>query len=110
MDLEKLLGIKGGSFFVHGWGGGIPHGGHSYALDPPKVAREVGTRSFSHGSGKQLQHSPASNRHNNKANASFVDGHAKSMSLEQLGYVLDENGNVIADHPDGSNLLWGQAF
>ena len=91
-------------------GGGIPHGGHSYALDPPKVAREAGAQSFSPGSSEQLQQSPASNRHNNKANASFVDGHAKSMLLERLGYVLDENGNVIADHSNGSNNLWGQAF
>jgi len=91
-------------------GGDIPHGGHSYTLDPPKIAREVGAISFGPGPDTRLPNSPASNRHNNKANASFVDGHAKSMSLEQLGYVLDENGNVIADHPDGSNNLWGQAF
>ncbi|MHB9070216.1 MAG: prepilin-type N-terminal cleavage/methylation domain-containing protein [Sedimentisphaerales bacterium] len=90
-------------------GGDIPHGGHSYTLDPPKVAQEAGAMSFGP-SDTPLLHSPASNRHNNKANTSFVDGHAKSMSLEQLGYVLDENGNVIADHPNGNNNLWGQAF
>ncbi|OHB50446.1 MAG: hypothetical protein A2Y10_16810 [Planctomycetes bacterium GWF2_41_51] len=90
-------------------GGGIPHGGHSYALDPPKVAREAGAKSFSPGTTEQIQHSPASNRHNNKANISFVDGSAKRMSLEQLGYILDDSGNVIPDHQNGRNDLWGRS-
>lgn len=90
-------------------GGGIPHGGHSYTLDPPRIAREAGAATFGPGSSEQIQHSSASNRHKNKANVSFVDGHAKSMSLEQLGYVLDDNRNVIPDHPDGSNDLWGMS-
>jgi len=26
--------------------------------------------------------------------------------LKDLGYVLDPGGNVIANHPEGSNRLW----
>jgi len=86
-------------------GGDIPHGGHSYTLDPPKLATEVGARR--HGPSRAaIEHSPAAARHNNYTNISFVDGHAQQMTLQELGYVLDEDGIVIPDHPEGSNQLW----
>ena len=90
-------------------GGGIPHGKHSYTLDPPKIARSKRARKFGYtdiGPAIAQQHSPAEARHNGKANVSFVDGHAEHMLLKELGYVLDSDGNVIADHPAGSNRLW----
>lgn len=89
-------------------GAGIPHGEHAYTLDPPKIALEKNAISFAHQnrSPLQAQHSPADARHNGKVNLSFVDGHAESMTLKELGYILDEEGIPIADHPDGSNQYW----
>lgn len=90
-------------------GAGIPHGNHSYTLDPPKIARSKGATQFGYtdiGPVIEQQHSPAEARHSGKANVSFVDGHAEHLSLEELGYVLDSEGNVIADDPAGSNRLW----
>jgi len=87
----------------------IPHGLHSYTLDPPKIARSQGATEFGFtdiGPIIEQQHSPAEARHSRKTNVSFVDGHAEMMSLVELGYVLDSGGNVIADHPAGSNRLW----
>jgi len=86
----------------------ISHGKHSYTLDPPKIARSVGAVNFAWHSRPEhwMQHSPAETRHGGKVNVSFVDGHAEHLSLIELGYVLDDGGNVIADHPNGSNHLW----
>jgi prepilin-type processing-associated H-X9-DG protein/prepilin-type N-terminal cleavage/methylation domain-containing protein len=87
----------------------IPHGLHSYTLDPPKIARSKGATEFGFtdtGPVIEQQHSPAEARHSTKANVSFVDGHAEHLSLKDLGYVLDSGGSVIADHPEGSNHLW----
>ena len=90
-------------------GGGVPHGKHAYTLDPPKIARSKGAVEFGYTGGGAIvgqQHCPAEARHSKKVNVSFVDGHAEHMSLEKLGYVLDPDGNVIADDVGGSNRLW----
>jgi len=86
----------------------IPHGKHSYTLDPPKRARSVRAVNFAWHSrpAHWMQHSPAEARHSGYANVSFVDGHTEHLSLEELGYVLDSKSNVIADDPEGSNRLW----
>ena len=87
---------------------GETHGEHAYTLDPPKIARSKKSTAFAHHKRTplQAQHSPADARHDGKANISFTDGHAESMTLEKLGYVLDEQGVPIADHPDGTNKYW----
>jgi len=91
-----------------GRGSEYPHGPHSYKLDPPKLALSTGAIYF--GNWKQptieQQHCPAEARHNHKANVSFLDGHAKSMTLVELGYVIDENELVITNHPGGNNCLF----
>ncbi|MCD4831780.1 MAG: type II secretion system GspH family protein [Anaerohalosphaeraceae bacterium] len=83
---------------------------HGYTLDPPKLAESVGAVSFARHSNPtfQKQHSPADARHNGekKVNVSFVDSHVEALTREELGYICDENGNVVANHPDGSNCLW----
>lgn len=87
----------------------IPHGFHSYTLDPPRIARSRGATEFGFtdiGMVIEQQHSLAEARHSGKANVAFVDGHAEHLSLKNLGYVLDPGGNVIADHPEGNNCLW----
>jgi len=90
-------------------GGGLSHGPHSYTLDPPKVAREVGADRFGPGTDAPIAHSPASARHHGRTNVSFIDGHAQSLSLVDLGYVLDDNGHAVGDHPEAGNRLWGQS-
>jgi len=91
-----------------GRGNQHPHGEHSYKLDPPLLAASTGAVYF--GDWKkptlQEQHTPAEGRHSDKANISFIDGHAESMTLEELGYIRDEQGIIIANHPLGSNSLW----
>ena len=89
-------------------GGAIPHGKHSYTLDPPKLAISKGVLKFGPtvGGDGPLGHSPAEARHVNLANVSFVDGHAKATSLEKLGYDLDVQGNPIPGGLRGSNRLW----
>ena len=84
----------------------IPHGLHSYTLDPPKIARSAGAVNFAWHSRPEhwMQHSPAEARHMGKACVSFVDVHVEKLSLEEMGYVLDADGYVVAD--DGSNCLW----
>jgi prepilin-type processing-associated H-X9-DG protein len=86
----------------------LVEGIHGYTMDPPKVARSVNAEFFARRNKPtyQEQHSPADARHSGKVNVAFVDGHTEKKSLEDLGYVLDPDGWVMADHPDGSNRLW----
>ena len=86
----------------------IPHGKHSYTLDPPKIARSVGAVNFAWHTiaDYERQHSPAEARHSGHANVSFVDGHTEHLTLKELGYVLDSDSFVIADDPEGNNRLW----
>jgi len=85
---------------------GIPHGLHSYTLDPPRLARSAGAVNFAWHSWPEhwMQHSPAEARHNGKVCVAFVDGHCVKMQLEEMGYALDSDGYVICDQ--GSNCLW----
>lgn len=87
-------------------GGGIPHGGHSYTLDPPKLAVSRGVLKFGPTAPADgpISHSPVSDRHLGRGNVSFVDGHAETMSLNKLGYEIDAQKVVIPNA--GSNALW----
>lgn len=109
VTLEKIRRPAATVMIADSRGGGLIHGPHSYTLDPPKVAREIGADRFGPGADAPIAHSPASARHNGRANVSFVDGHAESMSLADLGYVPDDKGHVVGDHPEASNRLWGQS-
>jgi prepilin-type processing-associated H-X9-DG protein len=51
-------------------------------------------------------HAPAEARHDGRSNVSFIDGHVEAKSLKQLGYIVGRDGVIIADHKDGSNVLW----
>lgn len=89
-------------------GASVPHGIHSYTLDPPKIARSVGAELFANKreSDLQDQHSPAEDRHDGKAGVAFADSHVQKMTLEEMGYIVGDDGIVVADDPDGSNRLW----
>jgi prepilin-type processing-associated H-X9-DG protein/prepilin-type N-terminal cleavage/methylation domain-containing protein len=89
-------------------GGAEPHGGHSYTLDPPRLARSVNAQRFGPGGGarEELRHSPAEARHPRGANVSFVDGHAETLTLREIGYHVDERGRVVPDGSEANNRLW----
>ena len=91
-----------------GRGSGNPHGEHSYKLDPPKLALSTGAIYF--GNWKLLtleeQHCPAEARHSDRVNVSFLDGHARKLTLEEMGYIQDENGLVVTNHPNGNNRFF----
>jgi len=89
-------------------GGDIPHGRHSYTLDPPKLAASKGVTKFGPTAGKDgaIAHSPVEARHGGVGNVSFVDGHAESLPLRQLGYHVDESGVVAPGEPGEENRLW----
>lgn len=87
------------------------HGKHSYALDPPRLAREKNAMRFGPGAADgPIAHSPAEARHRSRAVTSFADGHAEMMSLRRLGYDMDSGGVVLPDtdgtNPAASNHLW----
>ena len=120
-------------------GGGIPHGGHSMTLDPPHMVVRRDTLAvnspywqqpffggaYASGVGpagvnpygpdegtpdQPVPFSPAQARHAGRANVVFLDGHAESLTLEGLGYVL-VNGvpqcqTAATPLPGATNALW----
>ncbi len=91
-------------------GGDIPHGKHSYTLDPPTLAVSKGIPKFGPTAGTDgpIGHSPVDNRHGGLGNVSFVDGHAETLSLEELGYHLDPSGDAVPDGSSASTRLCGE--
>ena len=45
-------------------------------------------------------------RHSGRANTTFADGHAESMSLEELGYRVESDGVVAARGEGATNRLF----
>ncbi|HDZ21479.1 hypothetical protein LCGC14_0124690 [marine sediment metagenome] len=93
-------------FFADSRGGDPNHGKHSYTLDPPKLAASMGIPKFGPTAGPDgpIGHSPAEARHRGNVSVALVDGHASSMTLEKLGYKLDEDDVVIPGV--GNNRRW----
>jgi prepilin-type N-terminal cleavage/methylation domain-containing protein/prepilin-type processing-associated H-X9-DG protein len=98
-------------------GGGIPMGGHSTTLDPPHMVKRNDNQSVNSPYWQQtffnnayptgvgpagvnpygpdegtpditVPFSPAAARHAGRANVVYLDGHAESLSLTDLGYVV----------------------
>ena len=97
-------------------GGGKPgeYRLHAYLIDPPKMGVSRNAKTFSPKAGniQPLKYSPAEGRHLDKANISFLDGHANHMTYEQIGYTVDdetgrpvEKSNTQVGGP-GDNSLW----
>lgn len=76
---------------------------HAYTLDPPRLdTSSNNSQRFARGDDK----SPAAARHQGKAMVSFLDGHAKPMSLSEMGYVIEDRGRNLVGFDAGSNGLW----
>ncbi len=76
---------------------------HAYTLDPPRLDTEHNSaQSFAQSDGK----SPADARHLGRANVAFLDGHATPMTLEEMGYVVEDRENNIVANDAGDNRLW----
>ena len=106
-------------------GGGRLHGKHSYALDPPRLAVERNAVKFSPSENDVeegidvglYRYSPVEMRHRDRGNVLFVDGHVAAMTLDELGYELNENGvakpilDPLNETYTASNKLWnGDAY
>ena len=76
---------------------------HAYSLDPPRLDTSYNNaQRFARDTDK----SPAAARHQGKAMVSFLDGHAKPMSLTEMGYEIDDLGRNLVVFDAGSNALW----
>jgi prepilin-type processing-associated H-X9-DG protein/prepilin-type N-terminal cleavage/methylation domain-containing protein len=107
--------------FADSRGGKTPHGGHSMTLDPPHQrvhptdAFSTSTAAWGSPSPALLQgfdpngpdetgtdiaiyFSPAEERHQGRANVVFLDGHAESHTLQELGYVVDDKGVALPQY------------
>jgi prepilin-type N-terminal cleavage/methylation domain-containing protein/prepilin-type processing-associated H-X9-DG protein len=120
-------------------GGMIPHGGHSMTLDPPHMVVRFDRLSvnspywqqayfgnlYASGVGPAgvnpygpdegppdivIPFSPAEARHKGRANMVFLDGHAESLTLADLGYSLLNNVPQCQTNatplPGATNRLW----
>lgn len=79
-------------------------GGHGYSLDPPRLTPE-GDFCDPQNPGPEHRSAPDP-RHARKANVAFCDGHAQTMSLDELGYVTQGDGAVAAFDGRASNRLF----
>lgn len=76
---------------------------HSYTLDPPRLdTMKNNAHAFAQSSGK----SPAQIRHNGKATMAFIDGHVEFLTLEELGYHVEDRDLNQVENDHGSNALW----
>jgi len=80
-------------------------GGHGYALDPPRLIPE-GDFADPQNPGMQHRSAPDPRYAGGKANVVFCDGHCDPMTLEEMGYVVDDDGSVAGTHEDATNQLF----
>ncbi len=66
-------------------------GNHAHTLDPPRL---TATSDIGAGSTLPNARTGPDDRHARRANVSFIDGHAKSMTLLELGYRLAPDGSM----------------
>ena len=102
-------------------GGNVPHGAHSMTLDPPHERPRTDGKNVNSptpscmpgfdpygpdevGTDIVIYFSPAEERHNGYANLVFLDNHVESLTLDQLGYVVQ---NAIAQPQTSTTLPWG---
>ena len=79
----------------------LAEGGHGYAIDPPRLTDNSDFADRRH---RAFEHRSAPHeRHLNKTNAAFCDGHIETLKLDDLGYVVRGDGAVTADDPRATN-------
>ncbi len=85
--------------------GRFAEGGHGYALDPPRISQE-GDIADPRSRGTLEDRSAPHARHRGRTNVQFVDGHAESRTLEELGYVVGSQGEILAGPEFGNNRFF----
>lgn len=70
-------------------------GGHGYALDPPRLLADS-DRADPRARGTDIRSAP-DERHRDKANASFADGHVETRSASDMGYEPNDDGSYALD-------------
>lgn len=79
-------------------------GGHGYALDPPRLDS---TSDFADTQNPGAEHRSAPDpRYGGRANVAFCDGHADSLTLQQLGYEVAPDGRVLIEGPSATNKFF----
>ena len=119
VGLHKIKATPNTVLVADSRGASLPHGLHSYTLDPPRLAREQNATRMGPDENHVLpgddpatmRFSPVEMRHNGQGNVIFADGHGSGMKLDALGYQLDEKGvaTPILDPAEGTkwhNRLW----
>jgi prepilin-type processing-associated H-X9-DG protein/prepilin-type N-terminal cleavage/methylation domain-containing protein len=76
-------------------------GNHAWSLDPPRL---TANSDYCDDGNRAPQHRSAPDpRHGKKVNVAFCDGHVETLTLEDLGYVVNSDGSVAADAPTANN-------
>jgi prepilin-type N-terminal cleavage/methylation domain-containing protein/prepilin-type processing-associated H-X9-DG protein len=76
-------------------------GGHGYAIDPPLL---TDNSDYADRRNRSPEHRSAPDpRHRDKTNAAFCDGHIETLTLEDLGYIVNDDGSVAALDERASN-------
>lgn len=79
-------------------------GGHGYAIDPPWMTdnTDYADRRY-----RAPEHRSAPDpRHRDKTNAAYCDGHVETVSLSELGYIVNPDGSVAATNEEATNALF----
>lgn len=79
-------------------------GNHAFTLDPPRLTPNSDRCDDNY---RQDENRSAPDpRHRGKANVAFCDGHVETMTLEELGYVVNADGSIAAWAPGTHNRLF----
>jgi prepilin-type N-terminal cleavage/methylation domain-containing protein/prepilin-type processing-associated H-X9-DG protein len=79
-------------------------GGHGYALDPPRLTDNC---DYADRRNRSPEHRSAPDeRHADKANFAYTDGHVQSAASKELGYVTATDGRVLATDPESDNSFF----
>ena len=76
---------------------------HGWSLDPPRLTPDGDNCD---GSRDGSTRSAPDERHSNKANTAWMDGHVKAMSAEELGYAKETDGSYLYESVGASNKLF----
>ena len=79
-------------------------GGHGYAIDPPLMTANT---DYADRRNRAPEHRSAPDpRHRDKTNAAFCDGHVETVTLNDLGYIVNTDGSVAATNKQANNTLF----